>query len=67
MAVTVASGGRFRPFDSVSERGKERERRVPVRGTEWAVGLFRYWAGLAASVHFSFLFFLLSFYSFLFS
>jgi hypothetical protein len=64
VAVIAASGGRFHPFDGVSERGKERERRVPVRGTGWAMGLFQYWARLAASVHFSFLFFLLSFFFF---
>jgi hypothetical protein len=33
MAVTAASGGRFRSFDGVSERGKERERRGGVG--EW--------------------------------
>jgi hypothetical protein len=49
--------------------GKEREYGVTVQErTGWAVGLNRYWAGLAASVQFPFLSFFSSFfYSFLFS
>jgi hypothetical protein len=38
VAVTAASGGRFRPFDGVSERGKEQERRGGVGEDEGAMG-----------------------------